>query len=201
MTSSRGRQSSPDCTQMVVLGLLARHGPQHGYQLRKLIEAQNIDHFSNVQLGSIYATLKRLARDGMVEARATEMSGPGPARAIHAITDEGRSKLDKLIGGSFTDVEQPERPVDLALHFSSLLSRAMVVELLEQRIRALAAYREATQRLVASTEHPDAGVQELIRDIGEHFVVITRAEHEWTTRVLECARQGGYRLRSSASTA
>lgn len=186
---------------MVVLGLLARHGPQHGYQLRKLIEAQNIDHFSNVQLGSIYATLKRLSRDGLVEARATESSaGRGPARTIHSITDAGRSELNELIARSFVTVEQPERPVDLALHLSSLLSLETVIELLERRLHALTESQQAVDRLVAVTEHTAAGVQELIRDIGDHFAVINRAEHDWTTRVLLCVRSGGYRVPSSAVT-
>lgn len=186
---------------MVVLGLLARHGPQHGYRLRKLIEAQNIDRISNVQLGSIYATLKRLTGDGLVEAQTTEIAaGRGPARTIHAITDTGRSELETLIARSFVTLEQPERPVDLALHLSSLLPVEAVVELLGRRRRGLTEYQRGVERLVATTKHPEAGVQELIQDIGEHFAAINRAEHEWTTRVLRRARKGGYRVPSSAGT-
>lgn len=187
---------------MAVLGLLARHGPQHGYQLRKLIEAQNIDHFSNVQLGSIYATLKRAAADDLVEAQGIERAlGRGPARTVFAITDAGRNELVELITRSTVAVEQPERPVDLALHFSSLLSIEVVVDLLERRLAALEDYQRALARLVDGTEHPSAGVQELIRDIGEHFATINRAEHEWARHVLACARDGGYRVTATEETA
>lgn len=180
---------------MVVLGLLARHGPRHGYQLRRLIEVQNIDRFANVQLGSIYATLKRLTSEGMVESRATETAaGRGPARTVHAVTDAGRSELNELLAHSFVTVEQPERPVDLALHFSSLLPLEAVVELLERRLSALTRHRQAAAGLVAVTEHPAPGVQELIRDIGEHFAAVNQAELDWTARVLRCARGGGYRM-------
>ena len=180
---------------MAVLGLLARHGPQHGYQLRKLIEAQNIDHFSNVQLGSIYATLKRAAADGLVEVKGNEPApGRGPARTVFAITKRGRDELFELIARSMVAVEQPERPVDLALHLSSLLPVEAVVDLLERRLGVLKDQQQAFARLVEGTEHPSAGVQELIRDIGEHFATINRAEHEWTSRVLACARDGGYRM-------
>lgn len=115
---------------------------------------------------------------------------------MHAITDRGRSELNTLLERSFVDADQPERPVDLALHFSSLLPPEAVVGLLERRLQALAAYQDGVERLVAATVHPDAGVQELIRDIGEHFSAINQGEREWTARVLECARQGGYRVRS-----
>ena len=186
---------------MAVLGLLARHGPQHGYQLRKLIEAQNIDRFSNVQLGSIYATLNRLCRDGLVEALPSEKAeGRGPARTTYTITEAGRSTLSQLLGASFVSVDQPERRVDLALHFSSLLPLESVVDLLRRRLEALGAQERGINKLVAATTHEDAGVQQLVRDIGEHFAAINRAERAWTTRVLACARQGGYRVRASAGT-
>jgi DNA-binding PadR family transcriptional regulator len=183
---------------MAVLGLLARHGPQHGYQLRKLIEAQNIDHFSNVQLGSIYATLNRAAADGLVEVQGTEPAPRrGPARTVFSITDGGHRELLELIARSLVAVDQPERPVDLALHFSSLLAIDAVVGLLERRLAALDDYQRVLGRLVDGTEHPWAGVQELIRDIGAHFALLNRAEHEWTRRVLACAREGGYRVTPS----
>jgi DNA-binding PadR family transcriptional regulator len=187
---------------MVVLGLLARHGPQHGYQLRKLIEHQNIDRFSNVQLGSIYATLKRLTEAGLVALDGTEITDSrGPARSIHAITAPGRSHLEDLISNAFVSVDQPERPVDLALHLSSLLPASMVVALLERRLRHLERYQRGVQRLQAETKHPQTGVQELIGDIGDHFLALSQAEHEWTTRVLQRARQGGYRVRATGQPA
>ena len=201
VNTGRVRQSSPECTRLAVLGLLARHGPQHGYQLRKLIEAQNIDRFSNVQLGSIYATLNRLARDGLIEVGPTSKTeGRGPARTVHSITALGRSALDELLAASFVDVEQPERAVDLALHFSSLLDVDTVLDLLERRLRALEAQARGIEKLVVRTTHPDQGVQQLVRDIGEHFAAANRAEAEWTTTVLRCARDGGYRVRPSGET-
>jgi DNA-binding PadR family transcriptional regulator len=184
---------------MAVLGLLARHGPQHGYQLRKLIERQNIDRFSNVQLGSIYASLKRLTCDGLVAVRSTELGGRGPARAVHAITKDGRRELERLIARSFVSVEQPERPVDLALHLSSLLAQEAVISLLEERRDALKKHQRGVERLVASTEHPQEAVRDLIRDIGEHFLAMDRADQEWTERVLRNVRRGRYRVDPSSA--
>lgn len=120
--------------------------------------------------------------------------GRGPARTIFAITDAGRDELLELISRSMVSVEQPERPVDLALHFSSLLPVDSVVDLLERRPTALSDYGQALARLVDSTEHSAVGVQELIHDIDEHFATINRAEHEWTQHVLASARKGGHRM-------
>src|SRR5690349_17018570 len=111
--STRGRPPSPDCTRITILGLLCRHGPQHGYELRKRIVDQRINDISNVQLGSIYAALKKLAVEGLVEQRGHSREGNRPTRTTFAITELGKNELRTLIADAFTDPQQPERPVDL----------------------------------------------------------------------------------------
>src|SRR5438477_352481 len=99
--STRSRLPSPDCTRIAILGLLCRHGPQHGYELRKLIVDQHIHEISDVQLGSIYAALKRLSQDGLVEELGHSRSGNRPTRTTFRITDLGKKELRSLIGDAF----------------------------------------------------------------------------------------------------
>src|SRR6185295_7498930 len=119
--STRGRLPSPDCTRIAILGLLCRHGAQHSYELRKRIVDQHLNDISNVQLESIYAALKKLSAEGLVEPRGQSRSGNRPTRTTFAITKLGKKELHTLIEKAFTDAQQPERPVDLAVHFSGLL--------------------------------------------------------------------------------
>ena len=42
------RSPAPDSTRLVLLGLLARYGPQHGYDLRGLIEQQHLDRIADI---------------------------------------------------------------------------------------------------------------------------------------------------------
>jgi DNA-binding PadR family transcriptional regulator len=191
--TTRGRLPSPDCTRIAILGLLCRHGSQHGYELRKLMVDQHIDYISNVQLGSIYAALKRLAEEGLVKQHGQSRSGNRPTRTVYGITDLGKKQLRSLITDAFTDPQQPERPVDLAVHFSGLLSIDDVVELLEERVRALEGFAKVVERVTRATQHEDPAARELIRDIPDHFRRINRAELAWTKKVLANARQGAYR--------
>jgi len=191
--STRGRLPSADCTRIAILGLLCRHGPQHGYELRKLIVDQRINDISDVQLGSIYAALKKLKTEGLIEELGRSRSGNRPPKTAFRITDLGKKELSTLIADAFTDAQQPERPVDLALHFSGLLRIGEVVELLEQRVRALEAFGKLIERATKATVHDDPAVRELIRDIPDHFRRINRAELAWTKRILENARAGAYR--------
>lgn len=195
--STRGRLPSPDCTRIAILGLLCRHGPQYGYELRKRIEEQNLNDIADVQLGSIYAALKRLADEGLVEPHGVSRSGNRPTRTTFQITVLGKKELRSLIAHAFTDAQQPERPVDLAVHFSGLLSLEDVVALLEARLEALEKYARVIARTTKATRHDDPAVREIIRDIPAHFVQINRAEVAWTKRVLAAARRGAYRTGSA----
>ena len=191
--STRGRLPSPDCTRIAILGLLCRHGDQHGYELRTRIVDQNINDIADVQLGSIYAALKKLGDEGLVEKVGETRSGNRPTRSMFRITEAGSKELRALIGHAFLDPTQPERPVDLALHFSGLLGVEDVVDLLEQRLAALTKFGAAIDRAAKTTEHDDPAVRELIRDIPDHFRRVNRAELAWTKAVLANARSGAYR--------
>ena len=191
--SKRGRAPSPDCTRIAILGLLCRHGAQHGYELRKRIVEQNINDIADVQLGSIYAALKKLADEGLVEKVGEARSGNRPTRSMFRITELGKKVLRSLIADAFTDPAQPERPVDLALHFSGLLGIDEVVDLLEQRVAALDRFATVIDRAAEETTHDDPAVLELVRDIPDHFRRVNRAELAWTKRVLAKARSGAYR--------
>lgn len=192
----RARLPSPDCTRIAILGLLCRHGEKHGYELRRLIEAQHINDISNVQFGSIYAALKRLGADGFVEEVGRSQEGGRPARTTYRVTKLGKKELRRLLADAFLNAEQPERPVDLAVHFSGLLPVEDVAELLERRIEALDAYHAGIERLVAATEHPDPPVHELIDAMADHFGSVNRVERQWSERVLARVRSGGYRTGS-----
>jgi DNA-binding PadR family transcriptional regulator len=190
---NRARLPSPDCTRIAILGLLCRHGPQHGYELRKLVVEQHIDEISDIQLGSIYAALKRFAQEGLVEQQGRSRSGNRPTRTMFRITDLGKKELRTLVADAFTDPQQAERPVDLALHFSGLLEVDDVVELLEERLMMLEKFAKLIERATKSTRHDDPAVRDLIRDIPDHFRRINRAEIAWTKHVLDNARNGAYR--------
>lgn len=191
---TRGRTSSPDCTRIAILGLLCRHGAQHGYELRKRIVDQHLDDIADVQLGSIYAAFKKLAHEGLLEKVGEARSGNRPTRSMFRITAVGRKELRSMLADAFRDPSQPERPVDLAVHFSGLLGLDEVIGLLEERVAALHGLSRVIDRTAESTKHDDPAVRDLIRDISDHFRTVNRAELAWAKRVLARAREGAYRI-------
>jgi DNA-binding PadR family transcriptional regulator len=67
-------------TRLMALGTLARYGPQHGHQIRRLAELTNVGEWGGVSVGALYRELRAMEREGLVEALRTEKVGRRPER-------------------------------------------------------------------------------------------------------------------------
>ncbi|MEV4415363.1 PadR family transcriptional regulator [Catellatospora sp. NPDC049609] len=110
----------------VLLGLLAR-GPRHGYELKHAYD-QRLPRAKPLAFGQVYSTLSRLERDGLVTQAGQDQAG-GPERTAFAITDDGRTALDRWLA----EVEAPAPYVA-----SALLSKVVVALLVADPARATA---------------------------------------------------------------
>ncbi|MGA7204440.1 MAG: PadR family transcriptional regulator, partial [Specibacter sp.] len=74
---------------LAVLALL-EEAPMHPYRMQQLITLRGKDQVVNVsQRASLYTTIDRLSREGLVRVTETERDGQRPERSIYEITDEG----------------------------------------------------------------------------------------------------------------
>lgn len=123
---------------LTVLALLYEV-PMHPYRMQQLIKERGKDQIVNVrQRTSIYQTIERLLRDGLIAVRATVREEKWPERTVYELTDEGRRVVMvwlRLMLAQPTP-EFPEFPVALA--FLPLLSPEDALHQLELRAAALA---------------------------------------------------------------
>ena len=77
---------------LLVLTLLARRGPLHGYGIATQIEGMSDDTL-RVEEGSLYPPLHRLKEAGWIKARWTT-SGTGRRARMYEITAGGRQQLE-----------------------------------------------------------------------------------------------------------
>ncbi len=77
---------------LLVLKLLGRRGPLHGYALATQIESMS-DEMLRVEEGSLYPALHRLEEAGGIRARWTTTETGRRAR-VYEITAAGRRQLD-----------------------------------------------------------------------------------------------------------
>ncbi|HEY6791449.1 MAG TPA: PadR family transcriptional regulator [Trebonia sp.] len=83
-------------TRLMALGTLARHGPLHGHQIRRIAEVTNVTEWGGVSVGALYRELRAMEHDGLIETVRTEQVGRRPERTVYQITAEGQLELTTL---------------------------------------------------------------------------------------------------------
>ena len=73
----------------MILGLLAERGPMHGHQIRRTAELTNAEVWGGITGGALYAELRKLDGEGLIEAIREEQVGRRPARTVYQITPRG----------------------------------------------------------------------------------------------------------------
>jgi len=78
---------------LLVLKILARRGPLHGYGLTSQIEAMS-DEILRVEEGSLYPALHRMEEAGWIKAKWLTTENKRRAR-VYEISTAGRKQLDE----------------------------------------------------------------------------------------------------------
>jgi DNA-binding PadR family transcriptional regulator len=102
----------------MVLATLARHGPRHGHEIRRLAEVTNVGEWGGVSIGALYRELRTMEGEGLVDPVRTEQVGRRPARTIYAITREGWLEFAMLRERAVRSVRWGPDELGVALTFA-----------------------------------------------------------------------------------
>ena len=169
---------------LIVLWLLYEQ-PQHVYRMQKLIEAQGKDRVVNVRArASLYQTIERLRRLGLVEVVETVRTASHPERIVYGITDAGREAAREWLREmlSSTGGEFP----DFIAAVSILFGREPADARRQLELRA-----ERLEAELATTEAEIAGVPGLPRLFlleEEYRRTVLQAELAWLRGVIDDLR-------------
>jgi DNA-binding PadR family transcriptional regulator len=114
--------------------------PMHPYRMQQLIKERGKDEVINArQRASLYQTIDRLLRAGLIAIREVEREQRRPERTIYELTGEGRETMLMWMREMLSTPahEFPEFPAALA--YLSLLTPEDARLQLEQRIQTLVA--------------------------------------------------------------
>ena len=120
-------------TRMMILGLVQWMQPVHGYDVRRELLSWSADKWANVQPGSIYHGLRKLAEEGLLREVATEQVGARPARTTYEITDKGAAEFQSLLRGNWWNLSAPADPFMAAFAFLPALPRQETAAALRNR--------------------------------------------------------------------
>jgi DNA-binding PadR family transcriptional regulator len=172
---------------LAVLALLYE-APMHPYRMQQLIQERGKDEVINVrQRASLYQTIDRLLRAGLIQVRTTQREERFPERTIYELTEEGRTTVVVWMQEMLATPAQefPEFPAALA-HLP-LLTPAEVQRLLERRAEALAAEVARIDGLLAG---PARGLPRLFLLETEYLRAMQLGELDWVRRLIDDLHSG-----------
>jgi DNA-binding PadR family transcriptional regulator len=172
---------------LIVLWLLYE-GPKHVYRMQKLIESQGKDRVVNVRSrASLYQTIDRLVRLGLVQVRETVKHESRPERTVYEITDQGRITAREWLREmlSSTGGEFPEFIAAVSMLFG--LEPQDAAEQLQKRASRLVAELEETEAALAAV-HPELPRLFVLEE--EYRRALLRAELEWVRGTVDDLHAG-----------
>ncbi|HKT02338.1 MAG TPA: PadR family transcriptional regulator [Rugosimonospora sp.] len=162
--------------------------PMHPYEMQQLIRDWGIEHVVKVRAGSLYHTVERLSRLGLIEPVETARAGRRPERTVYAITEHGRDTYTADLR-ELVRLPAHEYPLFAAgLEMLGDLDRADVIKLLEQRCTALEAAVAGSQQIAASLTK--RGLPRLATIEVEFTEEMRRAELAWVRNLIDDIRTG-----------
>jgi DNA-binding PadR family transcriptional regulator len=138
---SKKKEARPSSLGVVVLGMLTGE-PMHAYRMQKLMKLWGKDTVVNIRRPtSVYQTVERLLRLGLIEILKTVQKDNRPDRIVYQITDQGRVTVKAWLNNMLQTVgsEFPDFPAavsmlvlltpDEARSSFEIRARAVMVEL------------------------------------------------------------------------
>jgi DNA-binding PadR family transcriptional regulator len=162
--------------------------PMHVYRMQRLFEERGKDRVVNVRSrASLYQTIERLVRLGLVEVRETIRTEGVPDRIVYAITEEGREVAGDWLREMLrtTGAEFPEFIVAVSMLFG--LDPEDARGQLEVRAEGLAAQLAETEAAVTSAPE---GLPRLFMLEEEYRRTLLEAELAWVRGVIDDMRAG-----------
>lgn len=168
----------------IALAVLAflYESPMHPYRMQQLIKERGKDEVINVrQRASLYQTIDRLLRAGLIAIREVEREEKWPERTIYELTEQGGETMLNWLREMLSSPahEFPEFPAALA--YLSLLTPAEARLQLGRRIELLAAELD---RIDAQLRYAAGVVPRLFLVEMEYLRAVLNTELAWVKSIV-----------------
>jgi DNA-binding PadR family transcriptional regulator len=172
---------------LAVLALLYEE-PMHPYRMQQLIKERGKDRVVNVrQRASLYQTIERLERDGLIVVQSTTRAERRPERTVYALTDVGRETVCAWLRTMLAVPARDFPAFPAAIAHLPLLAPDDARQQLDQRLAALETERA---RLDAEVQSVAGVLPRLFLLETEYLRAVLTAELEWVRSVADDLRAG-----------
>jgi DNA-binding PadR family transcriptional regulator len=181
--------TKPPKRSPIALATLAMlyEAPMHPYRMQRLIKERGKDEVINVtQRASLYQTIQRLEREGLISARQITRDEKRPERTIYEITETGRAITLEWMRQILSKPAKEFPAFPAAISFLALLTPQDALQQLELRASAIGAELNRIDNALKQA----ALVPRLFLLEMEYLRAAQVAERSWVTSVIEDLRSG-----------
>ncbi len=175
--------------RLLILGVLRKIQPIHGYDVRRELEEWGAEEWSNLAYGSIYFALNKMAEEGLLETSGGEVVGKRPARTQYTMTEKGEREYFRLLREYWWKVEALKDPFQVAMSFMDTLPQNELLEALRFRADTMRATMRSLEVGIANNKFAE--------DIPRHAVENLRlsylrgqAQIQWLEEVIGKVERG-----------
>ncbi|MEJ3655244.1 PadR family transcriptional regulator [Actinomycetes bacterium KLBMP 9759] len=171
------RRADRDLPGLTVLALLLT-GPRHTYEMHRLMIDTHKDFVTGLPR-SMYHSVERLLRDGLIVVHGTVRDGTRPERIVYAVTDEGRAAVVERVDRLLRTPDPDATLLVAALSFIGCLRPDAAADALRARRDTLAARCVELREALDGTPVPRVLMLE-----AEFELARVTAERDWVGGVI-----------------
>lgn len=166
---------------LMVLALLDE-GDMHPYEMIRLMRFRRDDRLVAITNGTMYHTVARLERAGLLAEVGVDRDGNRPERTTYAVTDAGALAVTEWVRRELPRIDRPAE-FRIALAEAHNLDREEAVRLLGIRLAALAGAQTALGEGHRAAQHKGVPAQYLLEIDREEAMLA--AELAWLGGLIE----------------
>lgn len=171
---------------LAVLGLL-HEGPMHGYELRKRLNLM-LGWGRVLSYGTLYPTLKRLLRAGLIEeSPGSPAAVTGRPKIVYTVTEAGHEEFERLMSEAGPTAWEDDN-FDIRFAFFSRTDMEIRLRVLEGRRMRLQERLDRVQRELSMTQ---AEVDRYAAELQRHGVESVEREVRWISDLIRAERGEG----------
>ena len=170
----------------VMLLALLHEGDMHPYEMIRLLRLRHDDRLVPVTNGTVYHTVGRLQKLGLLAEQGVDREGNRPERTTYRVTEAGRNMVPEWVRAELPRIDRPEQ-FRVALSEAHNLPPDEVVDLLQQRLAAITAQLTVLQHGLTKAEA--RGVPDLYLIETRREAALLAADHQWLTDIIAAIEQ------------
>jgi DNA-binding PadR family transcriptional regulator len=175
--------------ELLILGVLHR-GNFHPYEIKRRVVNAMVECYSDVDVGTLYYAVRRLAADGLISSVSRERVARGGMRTVYGITAKGKRRFQEVLREQFEAEGSVGDTLYGAMLFLHLADLATTADLLRKKI---ARQTELIHKLAGIRKELAPALSTGGLHLLTHLTLQRRMDRKWLRSVLADVESGKVR--------